>query len=232
MLIDFIHVVQHLRKTAGSFFYPHDPAARDWAREQAAKILDGKAGDVAAGIRRRATRFGYAGKEREGADTCATYLDNKAGYLDYPAFLAAGRPIASGLIEGACRWQVKTGWKSPAPGGDSKTPKPPSSCAPSPGTATSTTTSPATSSRKSAETTTTSTSNPRPDHSPPSHPPRPAPLRPKPLTLNSAAPLTAYLDECGRNGGKPLTGPDLERFLPWNASPENLRTWAQPPPGG
>ena len=26
--------------------------------------------------------------------------------------------------------------------------------------------------------------------------------------------LTAYLDECGRNRGKPLTGPALERFLP------------------
>ena len=48
--------------------------------------------------------------------------------------------------------------------------------------------------------------------------------------LNVLTYLTAYLDECGRNGGKPLTGPDLERFLPWNASPEDLRTWAQPPP--
>jgi transposase len=50
--------------------------------------------------------------------------------------------------------------------------------------------------------------------------------------LNILTYLTAYLDECGRNRGKPLTGPALERFLPWNASPEDLRTWAQPPPGG
>jgi transposase len=48
--------------------------------------------------------------------------------------------------------------------------------------------------------------------------------------LNILTYLTAYLDECGRNGGKPLTGPALEPFLPWNASPEHLRTWAQPPP--
>jgi hypothetical protein len=48
--------------------------------------------------------------------------------------------------------------------------------------------------------------------------------------LNVVTWLTAYLDECGRNGGKPLTGPALERFLPWNASPSDLRTWAQPPP--
>jgi transposase len=50
--------------------------------------------------------------------------------------------------------------------------------------------------------------------------------------LNVLAWLTAYLDECGRNGGKPLTGPALERFLPWNAGREDLRTWAQPPPAG
>ncbi len=48
--------------------------------------------------------------------------------------------------------------------------------------------------------------------------------------LNILTWLTAYLDECGRNGGKPLTGPALERFLLWRASPEDLRTWAQPPP--
>ena len=50
--------------------------------------------------------------------------------------------------------------------------------------------------------------------------------------LNVLTWLTAYLDECGRNGGKPLAGPGLGRFLPWNASPEDLRTWAQPPPDG
>jgi hypothetical protein len=26
--------------------------------------------------------------------------------------------------------------------------------------------------------------------------------------------------------------PAVSRFLPWNDSPENLRTWAQPPPNG
>jgi hypothetical protein len=107
ILIDFIHVIQYLWKAANSLFYPKDPAGRDWVKAQAAKILAGKARDVATGIRRRATRFGYSPKEREGADACATYLDNKREFLDYPAFLAAGRPVASGLIEGACRWLVK-----------------------------------------------------------------------------------------------------------------------------
>jgi hypothetical protein len=47
--------------------------------------------------------------------------------------------------------------------------------------------------------------------------------------LNVLTWLTAYLDQCGRNGGKPPTGPALERFLPWTASPDDLHTWATPP---
>ena len=50
VLIDFIHVVQYLWKAAGSFFYPGGPEARAWVRAQAAKILDGKARDVQAGV--------------------------------------------------------------------------------------------------------------------------------------------------------------------------------------
>ena len=47
--------------------------------------------------------------------------------------------------------------------------------------------------------------------------------------LNVLTWLTAYLDACGRTGGKPPTGPALERFLPWTASPDDLHAWATPP---
>ena len=107
ILIDFIHVVQYLWKAAASFFEPRDPDGRDWVRDQARKILHGRHADVTAGIRRRATAFGYSTAERAGADECARYLRNKRAYLDYPAFLKAGWPVASGLIEGAARWLVK-----------------------------------------------------------------------------------------------------------------------------
>ena len=45
--------------------------------------------------------------QRTKADTCARYLVNKANYLDYPTALASGWPIATGVIEGACRHLVK-----------------------------------------------------------------------------------------------------------------------------
>ena len=50
--------------------------------------------------------------------------------------------------------------------------------------------------------------------------------------LNPITYLTAYLDTCGRAGGKPLAGPDLERFLPWAATPDDLDAWKQPPRPG
>ena len=48
-----------------------------------------------------------AALEVENADTCAAYLTNKRGHLDYPTALRNGWPIATGVIEGACRHLVK-----------------------------------------------------------------------------------------------------------------------------
>jgi len=94
-------------KAAWSFFEPGDPDAETWVAGRAAQILAGNAAAVAAGIRRRATTYGYQGKERDGADACANYLTAKNPYLDYGTALAGGWPIATGVIEGACRHLVK-----------------------------------------------------------------------------------------------------------------------------
>jgi hypothetical protein len=107
IVIDFIHVLEYLWKAAWSLFDHGDGDAETWVADQARKVLDGKAGTVAATIRRTATRGGYSQAERKGADTCANYLTSKKPYLDYPTALASGWPIATGIIEGACRHLVK-----------------------------------------------------------------------------------------------------------------------------
>ncbi len=107
IIIDFIHVLEYLWQAAWSFFDKGEPAAEEWVADQARKILNGKARQVAAGIRRRATAYGYSAQERAGADECARYLDNKKDCLDYATALAKGWPIATGVIEGACRHIVK-----------------------------------------------------------------------------------------------------------------------------
>ena len=107
IVIDFIHVLEYCWKAAWSFFDKGEPAAEEWVADQARKILHGKARQVAAGIRRRATTYGYSTAERAGADECARYLGNKQDYLDYATALGKGWPIATGIIEGACRHIVK-----------------------------------------------------------------------------------------------------------------------------
>ena len=108
VVIDFIHVLEYLWKAAWSFFDKGEPAAEEWVADQARKILRGKSAQVAAGIRRRATTYGYSPAERAGANhQCARYLDNKKDYLGYATALEKGWPIATGVIEGAARWLVK-----------------------------------------------------------------------------------------------------------------------------
>jgi hypothetical protein len=107
IVIDFIHVLEYLWKAAWSFFDKGTPASEEWVADQALKILHGKPRQVAGGIRRRATTYAYSPAERAGADECARYLENKEDYLDYATALKEGWPIATGIIEGACRHIVK-----------------------------------------------------------------------------------------------------------------------------
>ncbi len=70
-------------------------------------FFEGKAGTVAAAMRRAATVAGASSGERKPVDTCADYLVKYAPYLHYDRYLAAGYPIATGVIEGACRYLVR-----------------------------------------------------------------------------------------------------------------------------
>ena len=107
VIVDFIHVLEYLWKATWCFHPEGDPAAEEWVKHHAHTILSGKATTVAGAIRRQATKTGLQPAQRAGADICATYLTNKAAYLDYPTALTNGWPIATGVIEGACRHLVK-----------------------------------------------------------------------------------------------------------------------------
>ena len=107
IIIDFVHVLEYLWKAAWSFHREGDPAAETWVRCHAQTILGGGATRVAGALRRAATTAGLEPARRENADTCATYLTNKKAYLNYPTALNQGWPIATGIIEGACRHLVK-----------------------------------------------------------------------------------------------------------------------------
>lgn len=107
IVLDLIHVVEYLWKAAFVFCAEATRELEDWVSERLLKILQGHACDVAAGIHRSATLRGLSAAQRKAADTAADYLLHHAAYLRYHQYLAAGLPIATGVIEGACRHLVK-----------------------------------------------------------------------------------------------------------------------------
>jgi hypothetical protein len=108
IMIDFIHVLEYLRKAAWCFHPPRDPAMEDWVIAQGLDILHGRVSEVISRIRQLAGDH----PPRPGSEhakiirTTLHYLDSKQPYLDYPRALANGWPIATGVIEGACRHLV------------------------------------------------------------------------------------------------------------------------------
>jgi hypothetical protein len=80
-----------------------DPAAEDWVAVKALAVLAGNSGQVTAGITAEADAAGLTASQRHGADACAHYLTSEHEFLRYDPALAAVWPIATGVIEGACR---------------------------------------------------------------------------------------------------------------------------------
>jgi hypothetical protein len=75
--------------------------------DRATAVLEGRAQDVAVGLRRAATRKQLSQNARKPVDKAADYIDNNQERLQYDRALGHGLPIAAGVIEGACRHLVK-----------------------------------------------------------------------------------------------------------------------------
>jgi hypothetical protein len=109
IVIDFIHVLEYLWKAAWCFHPPRDPAMEDWVTAQALDILHGRT----AGVIARIARLAEDQPPRPGSEHAKiirktlSYLQNKQAFMDYPRALANGWPIATGVIEGACRHLVQ-----------------------------------------------------------------------------------------------------------------------------
>ncbi|MGH3225737.1 MAG: ISKra4 family transposase [Streptosporangiaceae bacterium] len=103
VVIDLIHVLEYIWKAAWCLHPAGDPAAEDWVAVKALAVLAGDSGRAAAEITAEADAAGLAAAQRTGADACVRYLTGKDEYLRYDQALVAGWPIATGVIEGACR---------------------------------------------------------------------------------------------------------------------------------
>jgi hypothetical protein len=107
VLQDFVHALEYLWKAAYCFHADGTEEAEAWVQAHALALLQGKVSEVAAGMRRSVTRKGLSQEARAPVDKCADYLLKNKSRFDYATALAKGWPIATGIIEGACRHLVK-----------------------------------------------------------------------------------------------------------------------------
>lgn len=92
IVVDFIHVIEYIWKAAWCFHPEGDPDAEQWVRAQARQVLTGRAGIVAAAIRRKATYHGLDPGKRKPADTAAAYLlAKKPTWTTRPPWPTGGR---------------------------------------------------------------------------------------------------------------------------------------------
>jgi hypothetical protein len=111
VLIDYIHVSGYLGKAAAAL-HPGDPvAAGQWADGQLLRVLHGRARAVAATLASVAAKTRANPRTRHldltDMDKAVTYLTNNHQHMKYDKALAKGWPIATGMIEGACRFVIE-----------------------------------------------------------------------------------------------------------------------------
>ena len=106
-ILDLLHPLGYLWAAAHLFHPPASQAASAFVKEQARRILHGEVAAAIDSLRSQGTSHKLKGKRRTALERICGYFLNNAHRMAYDVYLAHGFPIASGIIEGACRCVVK-----------------------------------------------------------------------------------------------------------------------------
>ena len=106
-ILDLLHVLPRLWDAAHLFHREASPEAVAFVRHRLLRVLRGQAKSVIADLRSRGTKRGLAGSAKVKLRTLTGFLESNLHRMKYDDDLAAGCPIATGVIEGACRHLVK-----------------------------------------------------------------------------------------------------------------------------
>jgi hypothetical protein len=106
-ILDILHVTPRLWQAAHVFHREGSDQAEAFVRERCLAVLQGRVTGVVAGLQQMVTKRGLTGSKKKTITKICNYLKNNQQRMRYDEYLAAGYPIASGVIEGACRHLVK-----------------------------------------------------------------------------------------------------------------------------
>jgi hypothetical protein len=106
-ILDLMHVLPRVWEAAHVFHAEGSATATEFVRAHLTRILHGQVGPVIGSWRRRATLQGLAGAKKKTVQTICTFLEKNKHRMHYDHYLRLGCPVATGVIEGACRHVIK-----------------------------------------------------------------------------------------------------------------------------
>ncbi len=105
-ILDILHALAYVWE-ASKLFSKDDATRKAFTRERLLRILRGEVRGVIKGLRRLGTTKKLTGEAKKDLFRICNYLEKNADRMRYDEYLRRGYPIASGVIEGACRHLVK-----------------------------------------------------------------------------------------------------------------------------
>lgn len=108
IVVDLMHVLEYIWRAAHALYGQGTQEAESWVQKRLLSLLQGRAaGEIATAIRRSARAAKLQGTALAAVRDAADYLQDYAPYMRYGEALRWGVPIATGVVEGACRYLVK-----------------------------------------------------------------------------------------------------------------------------
>ncbi len=106
-ILDLFHALERLWDVSHCVHAEKSPAASAFVTHHLRMLLEGKVGYVIREFRRLIPKHDLKGEKKKTVQSVITYYDHNREHMRYDEYLAAGYPIASGVIEGACHHFVK-----------------------------------------------------------------------------------------------------------------------------
>jgi hypothetical protein len=108
IVLDIVHVLEYLWRAAYAFHPEGSQQAEQWVECRLLALLTGRSGGaVAKSMRLMIASHGLDAVAAKPVVRAANYLVKHTRLLHYDRALAEGLPIATGVIEGACRYLVQ-----------------------------------------------------------------------------------------------------------------------------
>jgi hypothetical protein len=106
-ILDLFHVLERLWQAAYCFHPEGSQEAQAFVTDRLLRLLRGEVGYVIGGLKQMRTKQKLKGSRARQLSEVIGYLERNRRFMHYDEYLAAGYPIGSGVVEGACRHLVK-----------------------------------------------------------------------------------------------------------------------------